>query len=279
MHSKPAIPGRAAAIALAGALALSGCAAIAPRSEADRAPQRADAPPAGGARAAAQASPRAAEPALPRFSASVDEAAPPNGWQPWIIHPRKRKTSYRIVREAGVPVLSASASGSASGLMARVAVDPKLKPMLRWRWRVDALVPDADNGDGAREDSPVRVVLAFDGDKSALPIADRMFFERVKILSGNDLPYATLMYIWENRRPVGTVLKNPHSGRIRKVVVDSGPGELKRWRLHRRNIVEDYRRAFGAEPGRLIGVAVLTDTDNTGASVSAAYGDIELLER
>ncbi len=217
--------------------------------------------------------------ALERFSESASEGEPPVGWQPWIIHPRKRKTSYRIVRDGGIAVLAASASGSASGLMARVAVDPRQRPVLRWRWRADALVADADNGDGSREDAPLRVVLAFDGDKTRLPIRDQMFFERVKLLSGNDLPYATLMYIWGNRRPVGTVLENPHSARIRKLIVDSGPGELRRWRMHRRNIVEDYRRAFGAEPGRLIGVAVLTDTDNTGVDVSGAYGDIELLER
>lgn len=282
MNSRVAGGKRAAVIVLAGVVALSGCAGVAPKRE----PSSADAAPVQAAVSAQatrqppqQAPQQSSAPVLPPFSASFADAEVPNGWQPWIIHPRKRKTSYRIVRDAGIPVLVASASGSASGLMTQVAIDPKKRPMLRWRWRVDSLVADADNADGSREDAPVRVVLAFDGDKSALPIGDRMFFERVKLLSGNDLPYATLMYIWGNRRPVGTVLRNPHSGRIRNVVVDSGPNELKRWRLHRRNIVEDYRRAFGTEPGRLIGVAVLTDTDNTGGSVSAAYGDIELLER
>ncbi|MCL4747733.1 MAG: DUF3047 domain-containing protein [Burkholderiaceae bacterium] len=276
------------ALAIAAIATFSGCANLTTVREepASRVESAAHAPapdrvePAARPATATRVAPvRAKGGTLERFSEAAGGAEVPAGWQPWIIHPRKRKTSYRIVRDAGIPVLAASASGSASGLMARVAVDPRERPVLRWRWRADALVADADNGDGSREDAPLRVVLAFDGDKTRLPMRDQMFFERVKLLSGNELPYATLMYIWGNRRPVGTVLENPHSARIRKMVVDSGPGELRRWRMHRRNIVDDYRRAFGTEPGRLIGVAVLTDTDNTGADVSGAYGDIELLER
>jgi hypothetical protein len=41
-----------------------------------------------------------------------------------------------------------------------------------------------------------------------------------------------------------------------------------------RNIVEDYRKAFGEEPPMISGVAIMTDTDNTGESVTAYYGDI-----
>jgi hypothetical protein len=59
-------------------------------------------------------------------------------------------------------------------------------------------------------------------------------------------------------------------------VAASGPEGLGQWRHFTRNIVEDYERAFGEKPGRLIGVGVLTDTDNTGETVEAWYGDIRL---
>lgn len=271
----------AAVCTLAAALA-SGCASIGPASGPPTVPAS-DVPAAApqiGAPASAEpavAPPAGASPAP--FSGSPEGAEVPVGWEPWVIHPRKRKTHYRVSRDGSRRVLVATAAGAASGLMAKVELDPRARPILRWRWRADALVSDADNADASREDAPVRIVLAFDGDKSRLPMRDRMFFERVKLLSGNEMPHSTLMYIWENRRAVGTVIENPHSGRIRKIVVDSGPAELRRWRMHRRDIVEDYRRAFGAEPGRLIGIAILTDTDNTGGEVRASYGDIELVAR
>ncbi len=216
---------------------------------------------------------------VPRFSAARPGSDTPAGWEPWIVHPRKRLTRYEVTVVDGLAVLQARASSSASGLMTNLDVDPASKPVLAWRWRAESLVEGADNTDGTLEDAPVRIVLAFEGDKTQLPMRDQMFFERVKLLSGRELPYAMLMYIWENHKPVGSVLTNPHTSRIRKVVVESGPAGLKRWHVHRRNIVDDYRKAFGKDPGRLIGVAVMTDTDNTGTDVAAQYGDIELSER
>jgi hypothetical protein len=97
------------------------------------------------------------------------------------------------------------------------------------------------------------------------------------MLSGQVMPYATLMYVWENRLPVDTIISNAFSGQIKLVVAGSGPkAGLGRWRSFERNYVDDYRRAFGATPGRLIGVGIMTDTDNTGERIEAFYGDIAL---
>lgn len=43
-----------------------------------------------------------------------------------------------------------------------------------------------------------------------------------------------------------------------------------------RDLYADYQRLFGGEPPRIVGVAVITDTDNTGESAVAYYGDIVL---
>lgn len=193
---------------------------------------------------------------------------------------REEKTRYDTRGQNGDTVIVAHAESSASGLARRMNIDPAALPWIEWRWRVDALIPGADNTDRYAEDSPVRVVLAFDGDRRKLPVRDQLFFEQAKLLSGGrDIPYATLMYIWENRQPVDTVLTNPHTARVRKIVVASGEDGLGHWQAYRRNIIEDYRRAYGYDPGRLIGIAILTDTDNTRQSVSARYGKIRLLER
>jgi hypothetical protein len=275
-------PGRFGALAVAAALA--GCSALAPSDDAaDRHAEASvqgdsDSDLAGAATESANSAQQAEVPTqVPPFSVAVAGSKLPPGWEAWIIHPQKKRTAYEILSESGICVLKANAEDSASGLLAKLDVDPQSKPVLEWRWRADALVPGADNTDGALEDSPVRVVLAFEGDKDALPVRDRMFFERVKLFTGRDMPYATLMYIWENRLPVGTVLPNPHTGRIQKVVVASGDEGLKKWHLLRRDYVADYKRAFGKPPGKLVGVAVMTDTDNTKSRVVAYYGDIRLL--
>ena len=203
----------------------------------------------------------------------------PSGWEPWILHPSKAKTRYRLEKLESGMAMRADADSSASGLVSQLRVDPARRPFIEWRWRVDSLIDGADNTDRYAEDAPVRIVLAFDGDKSALPMRDRMFFEQAKFFSGNEMPYATLMYIWENNKPVGTVIHNPNTGRVRKIVVASGPIGVRQWQSFRRNIIEDYKLAYGYAPGKLLGVAILTDTDNTKEKVTAWYGDIKLLRK
>jgi hypothetical protein len=62
-------------------------------------------------------------------------------------------------------------------------------------------------------------------------------------------------------------------------VVESGTDGLGKWRTFERNIVEDFERAYGEKPGRLIGVGILTDSDYTGETVETWYGDIRLLSQ
>jgi hypothetical protein len=120
-------------------------------------------------------------------------------------------------------------------------------------------------------------VIAFDGDKSKLPLEERLFADQFRMFTKQEFPYALLMYIWENRAPVGSVIENLHTSRIRMVVADSGDANLGTWREETRNVYEDFKRAFGEAPGPIRSVAIMTDTDNTGEDAEAFYGDIAFL--
>jgi hypothetical protein len=213
---------------------------------------------------------------LPLFSDNPPGGLP-SGWDPLIILRTKKLTEYRLVSERQRTVLHARAASASSGLIKHVSIDPQKQPWLKWQWKIEKLIKSADNTERTKEDSPVRIVLGFDGDKESLPFADQIMFETAKLVTGHDVPFATLMYIWENKAPVGTVIANSRTGRIKKVVAASGPDGIAQWRDFTRNVVEDYQNAFGEKPGRLIGIGVLTDTDNTGETVEAWYGDIRLL--
>ncbi|HWQ95684.1 MAG TPA: DUF3047 domain-containing protein, partial [Gammaproteobacteria bacterium] len=39
-------------------------------------------------------------------------------------------------------------------------------------------------------------------------------------------------------------------------------------------VYEDYKKTFGEEPPMISGIAIMTDTDNTGEAATAYYGDI-----
>lgn len=216
-------------------------------------------------------------PAVPRFSSVADGAAPPEGWRPYILRRDRRKTVYSMAQRDGRTALHAVADSAASGLSVATDIDPLRTPWLRWAWRVDTVHENATVADDEHEDTPARLVIAFAGDMSRLSLRDRMFFEQVELFTGNELPFATLTYVWDGQLPVGSVLPYARSGRIRYDVVESGGARAGRWLRYERNVLDDYRRVFGEAPsGPILSVGVLTDSDDLKNHVEAWYGDIGL---
>jgi hypothetical protein len=201
-----------------------------------------------------------------------------SGWQHWPL-PGKNHTRYSVVQEAGRSVIRADATASASMLRRMMHVPAEELHRLEFSWKVPRLIAGARLSDGDLADAPVRVVLAFEGDRSKLSVKNRVMFELAEALTGEAPPYATLMYVWDSHAPLEAVIPGGRSDRIRKIVVDSGASHLHQWRQHERMIAEDYRRAFGEEPGALKGVALMTDTDNTRQKTRAYYGDVRLVAK
>lgn len=196
-----------------------------------------------------------------------------------MLWPGKRNVPFVATAYDGRPALHVSANRSMSVLRQRLADAPLQPGDIRFSWRVDGLLQGADIGVAGQDDAPVRVVLAFDGDRSRLTAKSRMQSELSRALLGEDMPYATLTYVWCNSRPIGTVLVSPRTDRVRKIVVESGPGRVGQWLDYQRDVVKDFREAFGEEPGPLIGIALMTDADNTGEQINAWYGALRLSSR
>lgn len=196
-------------------------------------------------------------------------------WTP-LLWPGKTNAPFVATQFQGRSALRVEADKSMSILRQRLVDAPVRAEKLGFSWLVDGMLEHADLGVSGEDDAPVRVVLAFDGDRSKLSSRTKMQSELSRALLGEDLPYATLSYVWCNTRPVGTVLVSPRTDRVRKIVVESGAGRVGQWLDYERNVAEDFRRAFGEEPGPLIGVALMTDADNTEGKVSAWYGALRL---
>lgn len=213
---------------------------------------------------------------LQAFSATPVGEAHPMGWEPWILSRFLGKTEYKIVELDGQRVLAANANSSASGLLQPLNVLPADYPWLSWRWKVPQLIPGADNASRGGDDAAVRVIVAFDGDKSKWDFEDTSLAGLVKLFSGREMPYATIQYIWENKLPKETVLDNSKTTRAKMLVVESGPQRTNQWLDFRRNIKADYERLFGEAPGPIIYIGLMTDSNATGTMARAYYGDIRL---
>jgi hypothetical protein len=208
----------------------------------------------------------------------------PATWQPedqlkWesVKIPGKLATEYSLVRLNNRNKLKANAQASASMLRQDLHIEPERLNALSFSWQIQELIADADMSQRETEDSPVRLVLAFDGDRSQFSAKNAMLSELSHAVSGKPMPYATLMYVWCNKRPVNSVIHNPRTDRIRKIVIESGPQRVNQLISYQRNIKADFEKAFGEAPGALIGIAIMTDTDNTRSHAQAWYGPISLL--
>ena len=214
--------------------------------------------------------------------ASVGDVLPveqaPSATSRWqhLTFPGKTANQFAYLQVDGRRAMGVRSGSAVSMLRKIVSVDPAQLAGLRFSWKVPGLIAGADLGLREKEDSPVRLVLAFDGDRSRMSPRDHMLSELARTLTGEEMPYATLMYVWSNHHVPGTVLKSSRTERIRKLVLESGPDRLNRWLDYERDIRADFVAAFGEEPGRLIAVGIMTDTDNTRSKAQAWYGPVVL---
>jgi hypothetical protein len=196
-------------------------------------------------------------------------------WEPYLVLRGNVATDYRVVELDGVRVVAADGPAGGSGLYRKLRVDPRQHPMLEWRWRVPAPAPGEPPLAVNSSKSPIaRISLAFHGDTAKLDFEDRTKLRLARALTVQGLPYASLLYVWMHDVPVGTVVHSVHTDRVRMIVVESGPARAGEWLAYRRNVLEDYRRAFGEDAGEIVSVGLMTDIGDEGSPRRGFYGDI-----
>ena len=216
-------------------------------------------------------------PEIQSLPASSPTLAAHAGWKHYRL-PGKQATLYAFAPIDKRLALSATAVSSASMLRQAVHSEPGALRSIKFSWKVPALIPGADLTQRETHDSPVRVALSFAGDRAKFSLKNAMLSELAEVLTGEPLPYATLMYVWCNDCTQGSVLVNPRTDRIREIVLESGPDRLGQWQDYERDIRADFERAFGETPGALVHVGLMTDTDNSRTSATAWYGPISLTQ-
>jgi hypothetical protein len=208
------------------------------------------------------------------FSAARASDKLPADWQPVSFSRIGRHTEYSLVAEDGTVVIKAVSNQSASGLSRAISIDPAEYPVIQWRWKVNNLLHKGDASSKDGDDYPARIYISFASDPDKTGIWERLEQEAARLIQGREVPYRAISYIWGSNSPAGTMIPNAYTQRVMMFVVEGGDEKLQQWVTERRNVYEDYRKAFGEDPTTISGVAIMTDTDNTRDSAVAWYGDI-----
>ena len=223
--------------------------------------------------------PAASEPrtAIAPFSRMKPGDALPAGWRPLNL-PKIAPPEFRLVEAEGATVLQARVVAAAGTVMHPLDASPAERPILAWRWKVDRVLERADLAEKSGDDFAARVYVFFDVPVETLPVGARVKAFLARTVWGEKLPTAAICYVWDNRHAPGTSAWNPYTDRVRMVVLRSGsPGT---WAAEARDLEADFRAAFGAQwtkpVPRVTGIAAGNDTDQTGETVTAWFGDFTL---
>jgi len=174
----------------------------------------------------------------------------------WESKSFKGTTDYTLVKAAGHAVVRAVSSNSASGLIKKIRFNPSKYRYLNWSWKVSHTVPGGDEKAKSGDDYAARLYVLFPG----------RFFWQTKAIN----------YIWANRLAKGGSTPNVFSSNAMMIAVESGDALAGQWLSEQRDILADYRLLFGGDPPEAEAIAIMTDSDNTGASAEAWYGEISL---
>ena len=203
----------------------------------------------------------------------------PAPWQIEQLNKNVPATAYRLRDWDGVRAVEAHAVKSMALLARPVDINLAKTPVLCWRWRIDAALKTADMTRKDGDDYAARVYLSFDVPSETLGLGTRIALSLARTLHGGPVPDAAINYIWDNTHPVGTWQANVYTDRARMLVLRTGTGDVGRWVAERRDVGADFLKAFGHAPTRLTGLAIATDTDNTGEETRAGFADFRFVEK
>ena len=204
---------------------------------------------------------------------------PPAPWQA-VGLPKQSKplTRFSVVNLDGQRALRVEAQASYGNLVHPLTDNPAAH-RLSWRWRLDEPNTAADLHRKDGDDSPIKVCALFDLPTSAVPFVERQLLRVARLRAGDNLPAASICYVWDAHLAPGTVLDNAFTRRIRFIVLRGPETPLHGWVSEQRDVWADFKRLFGDEADAvppLVGVAIGADADNTQSHSLAHVATITL---
>ncbi len=210
------------------------------------------------------------------LSAKVGEDGQPSAWQPLTFSSVKHHTEYHFLEKEGQLTIQAKSKRSASGMIHPLDLDPKKYQNISWCWSINRIISKGDVTKKEGDDYAARIYVTFKFDPQRSSFLEKAKFKAYKLLYGKYPPKAALNYIWANKLRKGKAVKNAYTERALMIAVQSGDERVGEWVCEERNLYDDYRKHFGEEPPNISGIAVMTDTDNTGETVTSAYSRLKL---
>jgi len=197
-------------------------------------------------------------------------------WEPLTFPKIKAHSTYTLVKEGGKSILKAESRASASALVYRRTFNIYENPRIRWRWKVTQLSDRGNPKEKEGDDYPIRVYVMFQFDPARATLGERLIYNATRVLYDKYPPHSTLSYVWTGHNLPERFMASPYTEKARIVILEKGKQRVGQWVEESVNVLADYRKTFGKDPPAIAGLAVMSDTDNTGESAVAYLDFIEV---
>jgi DUF3047 family protein len=137
----------------------------------------------------------------------------------------------------------------------RGRVNLKETPILEWSWKAITLPKNGDCRKKGTDDQAAQLYIVWPRFPEAV---------RSQIIG----------YIWDSTAPVGSIVKSEKTSTVTYVVMQSGAADLGKWITEQRNVVEDYKKIYGAQPDNPGYISIAIDSDDTVSSAESVFGSI-----
>jgi hypothetical protein len=199
-----------------------------------------------------------------------------DGWRPLVFRGVANQTRYTLEFFEGMEVARAESDCGASGLVLRLdAIRLDQTPLLSWRWRVDRGLDLLQEQTKAEDDFAARVYIMFEFDKSRASILQRLRHRLARLVYGEEIPGSALNFVWTSLLPAGTVWDNPFESSAKMIALAQGANQG--WRTETVDVVARYRELFRSPAPPALGLAVMSDSDNSCQRTEARFADFKFL--
>jgi hypothetical protein len=207
---------------------------------------------------------------IDRFSMEIEERPEnffvPKGWYLLRFRGSGKLTRYTPVEDGNNVYIMAESEGSAGPIYKIAKFSPKDYPYISWRWKADNIIEKGNAHTKEGNDFSVSLGIIFDYDPQRASFVKSIKYSLIKLFYGVYPPDYVLFYVWGNgvHEKEGEIITNPYADNVRMYVLENGSKNLQKWTREERNILEDFKDAFGEYPKQNVGgIGIHTDSDNT----------------
>ena len=181
------------------------------------------------------------------FSVAGSRSIPPG----WELKEKSGISDFSIIKDDQIGAGRFRSNNASFSLQKEVHVDVMQYPVLSWKWKVTKLPTGGDFRKSGTDDQAAQLFVAFSKTKA-------------------------IVYIWDTTAAAGTIETTSPVPfmKVVVIVVRSGMTETGKWLTENRNVFEDYKKAFGSDPGPVNGIRLQINSQHTGTSAESYFADV-----